>query len=60
MKKIETSIKGLFIIKNTSFLDERGEFMELWNQYEFKSERLKTNPTQDNISISKKKLKFPT
>ena len=54
MKKTGTSIKGLFIIENTSFLDKRGEFMELWNQYDFETEELKKNPTQDNVSISKK------
>ncbi|MAQ69808.1 MAG: dTDP-4-dehydrorhamnose 3,5-epimerase [Flavobacteriales bacterium] len=56
MKKIKTSIKGLFIIENKSFLDIRGEFMELWNQYEFEKEGLKKDPTQDNISISKKNV----
>ena len=56
MKKTKTSIDGLFIIENTSFLDQRGEFMELWNQDEFESENLNTNATQDNISISKKNV----
>jgi dTDP-4-dehydrorhamnose 3,5-epimerase len=56
MKKKGTFIKGLFIIENTSFLDKRGEFMELWNQHEFELEKLQTNPTQDNISISKKNV----
>ena len=56
MKKTKTSLSGLFIIENTSFLDERGEFMELWNQHEFELKNLNTNATQDNISISKKNV----
>ena len=54
MKTKKTHIKGLLVVENNSFLDNRGEFMEIWNQKKFKEKSLTENPSQDNISISKK------
>ena len=56
MKKIKTNIDGLFIIENDFFSDQRGGFMQLWNQEEFKKEKLNINFSQDNISVSKKNV----
>ena len=54
MKKTSTHIDGLYVIKNTCFKDVRGQFMELWNNDNFQKENLKSEFSQDNISISKK------
>ena len=55
MRKIETKIDGLFIIKNEFFNDNRGWFMENWNIEKCKKNNLNINFKQDNISMSKKK-----
>ena len=54
MKKTSTYIDGLYVIKNTPFLDNRGKFFELWNAANFQKENLKMDFFQDNLSISKK------
>ena len=56
MKKIETKINGLFIIKNKFFNDDRGWFMENWNIEKCKQNNLNINFKQDNISMSKKNV----
>ena len=56
MKKIKTSIKGLFIIENKSFVDERGLFYESWNKKSLSEIDLNIDFKQDNISISKKNV----
>ncbi|MBL31980.1 MAG: dTDP-4-dehydrorhamnose 3,5-epimerase [Flavobacteriales bacterium] len=56
MKKIQTNINGLFIIKNEIFSDERGQFMEIWNHTNFQNQNLNINFSQDNISISRKNV----
>ncbi|AZT91537.1 dTDP-4-dehydrorhamnose 3,5-epimerase [Caldicellulosiruptor changbaiensis] len=53
-KKIETPIKDLFIIEPTIFEDNRGFFMESWNEKEFNEIGLKIKFVQDNHSRSKK------
>ena len=56
MKKIKTTIEGLFIIENKSFFDERGLFYESWNKRELSKLDLNVEFKQDNISISKKNV----
>ena len=56
MKKIQTKIDGLFVIKNDFFNDKRGSFMESWNIQTCKHNNLNTEFTQDNISISKQNV----
>ena len=51
MKKIKTNIDGLLIIENDFFSDQRGRFVKLWNQKDFKKEQLNIDFSQDNISI---------
>ena len=55
-KFAETKIKDLYIIEPTVFNDERGYFMESYNEQNFKDAGLNINLkfVQDNESISKK------
>lgn len=56
MKVIDTNIADVKIIEPVVFGDERGFFMETWNQKKFEDlvTRKKTNFVQDNHSKSKK------
>jgi dTDP-4-dehydrorhamnose 3,5-epimerase len=53
-KKIETTIKDVYIIEPTVFGDNRGYFMETYSQADFKELGLNYNFVQDNQSKSKK------
>ncbi len=53
-KFTKTSIEGVYIIEPTVFGDERGYFMETYNQNEFKEAGLDLNFVQDNQSKSTK------
>ena len=53
-KKIETSIKDVYIIEPTVFGDDRGYFMETYSKKEFEEIGLYYNFVQDNQSKSKK------
>jgi len=53
-KKIETPIKGLYIIEPKVFGDNRGFFMEFWNKRDFEEIRLNMEFVQDNHSKSRK------
>lgn len=50
----ETEIKGVYVIEPKVFGDERGYFMETYNENEFKSNGLNYVFVQDNQSKSKK------
>ncbi len=52
MNIIETSIKGVVIIEPHVFKDERGYFLESFNQREFEEKVCKTTFVQDNESKS--------
>ena len=54
LKKIETGIKGLYILEPKVFGDNRGFFMETWNQEEFKDLGIEMEFVQDNHSKSRK------
>ncbi len=54
LKKIETSIEGVYIIEPTVFGDERGYFMETYNKADFQELGLNYEFVQDNQSMSKK------
>lgn len=51
-RKIETSLPGVYIIEPTVFYDERGYFMEFYNQKEFEELGIYINFVQDNYSYS--------
>jgi len=51
---IRTSIDGLLIIEPTVFSDDRGYFMETYNQHAFTDAGLNMTFVQDNQSMSKK------
>lgn len=51
---VETKIKDLVIIEPTVFGDERGYFLEAYNQEEFKEAGIDVTFIQDNESKSKK------
>jgi len=53
-KKIKTPIKNLYIIETTIFRDDRGFFMESYNQREFAEIGLNMEFVQDNHSKSNK------
>lgn len=55
MKKIETNIKGVYIIKPAIFKDNRGWFFESYNEEKLKEIGIDTKFVQDNHSLSKEK-----
>src|SRR5262249_53786244 len=52
MKVIETRLPGVTIVEPSVFGDERGFFMEIWNQKRYREAGLPTNFVQDNLSFS--------
>ncbi|MBQ7009466.1 MAG: dTDP-4-dehydrorhamnose 3,5-epimerase [Ruminococcus sp.] len=50
----ETKIKGVYIIDTKFYGDNRGYFMETYNENEFKKANLNYNFVQDNQSASRK------
>lgn len=54
MKIIETGFKGLLIIKPSVFTDQRGYFLETFNNAVFKNSGILFAPVQDNESKSSK------
>jgi len=57
LKIIKTKIKGVLIIQNKLFKDNRGYFTESYNLKKFKKLNIKTS-LQDNVSFNKKKYTF--
>lgn len=53
-KFVETEFKGLYIIEQKVFSDDRGYFMETYNEKAFKEAGLDIKFVQDNQSKSKK------
>lgn len=53
-KLCKTKIEDIFIIESTSYTDNRGSFMELYNYRDFEINGVTQKFVQDNISISKK------
>ena len=51
---IKTEIEGVYIIEPTAFGDNRGYFMETYNEADFKAAGLNYNFVQDNQSSSRK------
>ena len=54
MKVTETDLQGVLLIEPRSFGDERGYFMETWNETRYGSHKIPRRFVQDNISFSKK------
>ena len=55
MKKIETAIKGLYLIESDCFGDNRGWFMETFNEVKFQEMGIDARFVQDNLSYSAQK-----
>lgn len=55
MEFIKTSLEGAFIIKPKVFRDERGFFIESWNEKVFAENGINARFVQDNHSMSLKK-----
>jgi len=55
MKFIETSLKGAYLIKPKVFRDERGFFVESWNEKVFAAQGIDAKFVQDNHSLSLQK-----
>ena len=55
MKKIETSLEGVYIIELQVFGDQRGYFMETWSTRNFEQLGLRYDFVQDNQSYSAQK-----
>jgi dTDP-4-dehydrorhamnose 3,5-epimerase (EC 5.1.3.13) len=51
-RKIETPLKGVYILEPTVFEDHRGFFMESYNKRDFEELGLYFNFVQDNHSLS--------
>ena len=56
MKIYTTKIKGLILIKNNQYFDNRGCFFESFNEKIYSKIDIKNNFIQDNFSISKKNV----
>lgn len=56
METIETSIKGLLLIKNKLFSDNRGGFLKIFNEDFYKDNLLCTNLKECYFSISHKNV----
>jgi dTDP-4-dehydrorhamnose 3,5-epimerase len=54
MKFTGTDIEGLLILEPSVFRDERGIFLEYYNEREFRANGINIDFVQDNQSISKK------
>lgn len=54
MNVIETNLQGVVIIEPKVFGDNRGFFMETWNQEKYEKAELPFNFVQDNLSFSTK------
>ena len=52
IKVTSCEIEGLYVIEPTVFRDERGYFVETYNQNDFKEAGLDMNFVQDNQSMS--------
>lgn len=55
MKKIETEIEGVFVIETDCYGDNRGWFMETYNEAKFHEMGIDTVFVQDNMSYSAQK-----
>ena len=55
MKKIETAIKGVYLIESDCFGDNRGWFMETYNEAKFHEMGIDARFVQDNLSYSAQK-----
>ena len=51
---IKTEIEGVYIIEPTAFGDNRGYFMETYNEQDFKAAGLNYTFVQDNQSSSRR------
>ena len=56
METIETSIKGLLLIKNKLFSDNRGGFLKIFNEDFYKDNHLSTDYRECYFSISHKNV----
>ena len=56
MNVIETRIPGVLVLEPKIFGDERGFFMETYNEARYKEAGLPTNFVQDNLSLSAKNV----
>ena len=56
MKKTKTIIEGLYVIKQKSFNDKRGQFLQCWNEKTFNDLELNQHFNHDNISTSHKNV----
>jgi len=54
MKVTETELQGVLLIEPRSFEDDRGYFMETWNEARYGKEKVSPRFVQDNVSFSKK------
>lgn len=56
MKIEETVLPGVLMLNATVYRDDRGAFMETWNQRAMEEAGLPTRWVQDNFSVSKKNV----
>ena len=58
MKRIDTEIEGVYIIESDCFGDNRGWFMETYNEQKFHEMGIENVFVQDNLSYSTQKNTF--
>ena len=56
IRVLKTKLDGVLLIKLGIFKDQRGEYVETYNQSLYRKKGIKVNFIQDDISISKKKV----
>src|SRR5487761_2465656 len=56
MKICETSLPGVLVLTPTFYRDDRGHFLETYNQRRMAEAGLPVNWAQDNFSLSKKNV----
>ena len=56
MKITETALPGVLLLEPKIYRDDRGAFMETWNQQSMAKAGLPLNWVQDNFSISRKNV----
>lgn len=56
MNIIKSKLNGVYILKNETFKDHRGKYIEIYNKDYLKKKKIYLNFIQDDISISKKNV----
>jgi len=56
MEVLKTNLEGVFLIKPFIFEDHRGDFIEIYNEEEYRKKGINITFIQDDVSTSKKNV----